>query len=110
MQTPIFNTSDTVYLRESAALGFIEAYIVDSIIHHPNGTLTYQCITHLKPPTATMTMGDRHRGTTRRYLEFLEQDLATYCEALELAEANLSTQLATIQARRLSAGCDTGTE
>lgn len=104
-QAPIYNQGDTVYLRDSAALGFLEAYIVKSIVHRPDGLIHYYLSTHLKPPTANMTMGDRNTGRVLRQITFYESDLISYCEALVLAIENTEKQLASLQAQYVISGC-----
>jgi len=109
-QAPIYSQGDTVYLRDSAALGFLEAYIVQSIVHRPDGVIQYYLATHLKPPAVNMTMGDRNTGRVLRQLTFLETDLISYCEALVLAIDNTEKQLAALQAQYAISGCGEGTE
>ena len=111
-RAPIYSPGDTVYLKDSAALGFLEAYIVQSIHHLPDSTIRYRLSTHLKPPTANMTMGDRNRGTILKSLSLFESELVPYCEALALAIDNVTKQLASLQAQFEVSGCqiDEGTE
>lgn len=111
-QAPLYNQGDTVYLRDSAALGFLEAYIVHTITHRPDGLIVYSLSTHLKPPAANMTMGDRNTGRVLHPLTFFEHELVSYCDALALAVANTQKQLAKLQAQQAISGClpDAGTE
>jgi hypothetical protein len=101
---PIYNIGDVVYLRESAALGFLEAYAIHSMRYLPNGTVLYKMITSLAPPTAVQSIGDR--VTTQRIhpLEVLETELVDYCDALTLCHSNLQAQLANIESLALAAG------
>lgn len=111
-QAPIYTQGDTVYLRDSAALGFLEAYIIQTITHRADGLIIYNLATHLKPPTANMTMGDRNTGRVLLPLTFFEHELVPYCEALELAIANTQKQLVKLQAQQAVSGClpDEGTD
>lgn len=102
---PIYSPGDTVYLRDSAALGFLEAYIVKTITHRPDGQIQYYLSTHLKPPAANMTMGDRNTGRVLKQITFFEYDLITYCEAIILAIENTEKQLASLQAQYAASGC-----
>jgi len=109
---PLYSQGETVYLRDSAALGFLEAYVINSITHRPDGLIEYKLATHLKPPTANMTMGDRNTGRVLHQLTFFEGDLILFCEALSLAIDNTELQLARLQAVSLASGCvpDEGTD
>jgi hypothetical protein len=95
---PLYNIGDVVYLRESAALGFLEAYIIKEMTHQPDGNLVYTLVTSLKPPEAVQTIGDRVTGQLALPIKFYEEDLIEYTEALELCISNLQTQLNTLQA------------
>ena len=108
---PLYDQGDTVYLKDSAALGFLEAYIVQTIVHRADGSIVYHLATYLKPPAANMTIGDRNTGRVLHGLSFFESELITYCEALSLAIVNSQAQLASLQAQSEVSGCqDTGTD
>lgn len=112
-EAPLYSQGETVYIKESAALGFLEAYIVDTITHLPTGVIHYELISSLAPPAANMTMGDRNIGRRKLPVTFIESDLITYCDALDLAISNTQVQLSTLQALQDAAGCidaGTGTE
>jgi hypothetical protein len=94
---PIYNIGQTVYLRESATLGFLEAYIIKAIAYQPNGQLVYELTTYLKPPGSLQTIGDRVTGRVPLPIRFFEGDLIEYREALEICIANLQTQLNALQ-------------
>ena len=94
---PVYNIGQTVYLRESAALGFLEAYNVKEIVYQPNGKLYYTLVTSLKPPAAVQTIGDRVTGLQVLPIKFYEEDLIGYREALEMCIANLQIQLNDLQ-------------
>lgn len=101
-----YDIGDTVYLRESAALGFLEAYIIKSLRVIPDGNVLYKLIVSLKQPVSGQTMGDRVVGVQEIPLEMYESDLVSYCDALELCEINLASQLANIQSLRSNSDCD----
>jgi hypothetical protein len=97
---PIYNIGSIVYLKESAALGFLEAYAVKEMAYQPNGALIYTLVTSLKSPDANQTIGDRITGQTVLPIRFYESDLIEYTEAIDLCIANLQTQLAMLQRLR----------
>lgn len=100
---PIYNIGQIVYLRDSAAIGFLEAYIIGSIAHQPDGRIVYTLVTSLKQPSAVLTIGDRITGQKALPIKFFESDLIGYVEALDMCIQNLQTQLSTLQALRLNA-------
>jgi len=99
---PFYDIGQIVYLKESAALGFLEAYAVKEMRYEPTGKLVYTLITFLKPPAANQTIGDRITGQQVLPILFYEEDLVEYAEALELCIANLQAQLDALQ--RLQSG------
>jgi hypothetical protein len=94
---PIYNIGQTVYLKESAALGFLEAYIIKNMAYEPNGRLIYTLVTSLKSPAAVQTIGDRVTGQLALPIRFYEEDLIEYRVALETCIANLQNQLTHLQ-------------
>ena len=102
---PKFNPGQIIYLQESAALGFLEALIIQHVGMDQSGRWLYTLATYTKAPTAAQTIGDRIIAIPKRRLpiSFYEEDLLLYCDALALCIANLQAQLANLQA--LQAGC-----
>lgn len=96
-KAPLYDIGQTVYLRESAALGFLEAYLVKDMGYQPNGRLIYTLVTSLKSPAAVQTIGDRVTGQRTLPIRFYEEDLIGYKEALEICIANLQNQLVALQ-------------
>jgi hypothetical protein len=96
-KAPVYDIGQTVYLKESASLGFLEAYIIKDMGYQPSGRLIYTLATSLKSPTAIQTIGDRVTGQRTLPIRFYEEDLIGYKEALELCISNLQTQLAALQ-------------
>ena len=109
---PLYSPGDTVYLRDSAALGFLEAYIVKTITYRADGQIQYYLATHLNPPTVSMTMGDRNTGRVLKQITFFEHDLIVFCDAIVLAITNTEKQLAALLAQYAvsCAGDEDGTE
>lgn len=107
---PLYNIGQTIYLRESASLGFIEAYTIKRPTYELDGTIFYELVTGARAPDAVATIGDRITGRPVLPLKLRESDLILYCPALELAIDNLALQLTQLQNLRLSAGCPDVTE
>jgi hypothetical protein len=96
-KAPTYDIGQVVYLRESAALGFVEAYIVKDMAYQPDGKLVYTLLTSLKQPDAVQTIGDRITGQKTLPIRFYEEDLIGYKEALGTSIASLQNQLNTLQ-------------
>ncbi|MFA5766578.1 MAG: hypothetical protein WC919_01475 [Candidatus Paceibacterota bacterium] len=99
-RAPIYNIGQTVYLAESAALGFLEAYIIKEIAYQPSGKIVYTLATSLKQPSAVQTIGDRVTGQRALPIKFYEEDLIGYEQALDACIANLQNQLTALQRLR----------
>jgi hypothetical protein len=96
-KAPLYDIGQIVYLKESAALGFLEAYAIKDMGYQPNGKLIYTLVTSLKSPAAVQTIGDRITGQRVLPIRFYEEDLIEYREALEMCILNLQTQLNALQ-------------
>jgi len=103
--TPLYDFNDIVYLRESAALGFIEPVRIAGISKVAN-TWTYTISMSVSQPTPVSHYGDRIHRVQGSVLYFTEEEFVLLCDALELAEANAQKQLDNLQAQRASL-CDT---
>lgn len=99
MSTPLYDINDTVYLKESAALGFLEAVRISGIVKQAAGWL-YTIEARSAQPTAPTLYGDRIAFTNRATLYFSEDELITLCNALDLAEAHALAVLSRIQAQK----------
>lgn len=106
-KAPIYNIGQVVYLKESAALGFLEAYAIKSIAYDPAGRILYGLSTSVRSPNAVQTVGDRITGLHAPPLSFYEEDLILFCAALDLCIANLQLQLTNLQTLR--SNCNQGT-
>lgn len=100
-QKPIYNPGDIVYLKESAAIGFLEAYKVVHAKFNADGTVAYVLDTSVKSPTVA-TFGDMVGPPRYSALTINESDLVDYCGGLDLAIAVHERQLASLQAKRAS--------
>jgi len=105
LNAPIYDIGSTVYLRESAAIGFVEGYKVQSVRYSVSGSVIYKLAFYAKSPNAAATIGDRITGLHVMPVEMRETDLITYCEALDLAIANLEEQLTSLNRLKSSSDC-----
>lgn len=85
MANPKFNVDEVVYLTESAKVGSIESYKVSGVRQDPSGAWLYRISIPRRPPNSNMTYGDRN--ALRRDLDFelSEDELTTFCNAVEIA-------------------------
>lgn len=98
---PLYEPGDIVYLRESAALGFLEAVQINGLMYGPNGWL-YTVRSKASQPMAFTHYGDRVSLVNGSVLYFSEDEFVTVCDAQVLVEANLQAQLDRIKAQRSS--------
>lgn len=101
MSVPTYDVGDIAYLRESAALGFIEAVRITGV-HKYNNEWVYTVGSRVANPQHEAVYGDRISQVHAQTLYFSENELVTLCDALALAEANALNNLQRIQAQRLS--------
>jgi hypothetical protein len=98
---PLYEPGDIVYLRESAALGFLEAVQISTLMYGPNGWV-YTTRSRAGQPTALSHYGDRASLVNGVTLYFSEDEFVTVCDAQLLVEANLQAQLDRIRSQRSS--------
>jgi hypothetical protein len=106
--SPKFGVGDSVYFKESAALGFIEATRVSGVHLGQNGWL-YTTATTLSPPSPGAYQ-DRRSLVGTQILYYTEDELCDKCEALILAEANAKRNYDRIKAQRQAICPDSPTE
>ncbi len=96
---PLFGVGDTVYFKESAQQGFLEAIKISTIHISASGQWSYHISFGLKQPDPP-TFGDRitHQRPTTPY--FNESELITFCDAAQIIESVLTQRLAEIQRQR----------
>jgi hypothetical protein len=102
---PLYDIDDILYLRESAALGFLEPVKISSMTLSRQGWV-YQVSAKISGARAPSTSGDRISLVTGNLLYFGESEFVDQCDALALVEANLQAALDRIQAQRASACSD----
>lgn len=103
---PLYEPGDIVYLRESAALGFLEAVQINGLMYGPNGWI-YTTRSRASQPIAPSHYGDRVSLVNGVTLYFSEDEFITVCDAQLLVEANLQIQLDRIKSQRSSQCSDT---
>jgi len=98
---PTYDTNDVVYLRESAAIGRIEAARISGVVRGKESWL-YTITFGASSPTAPAIRGDRIGHVVPKTVFYSEDELISLCEALEIAEAQAQSALDLIQAQRAS--------
>jgi len=99
MSAPLYDIGDSVYLRESAALGFIEAVRISGVSKQSTGWV-YTIEARSAQPMAPTVYGDRIATTNRAILYFSEDEFLPLCDALNLAEEHALSVLSKIQAQK----------
>ena len=85
MSQPKYKINNTIYLRESAMLGFIESYKVNGIIYDSHTSQWMYQINIKNRGPATSLMVDRVDLRAQESLYFKESELIEFCEAINLA-------------------------
>ncbi len=99
---PLYDIGDIIYLRESAAIGFLEAVKISGVMLNRQGWI-YTIEAKAGQPRAPSHIGDRITAVQGTLLYFSEDEFVVHCDALALVEANLQDQLDRVQAQRTSA-------
>lgn len=106
---PAYSSGDVVYLRESAALGFIESYQIDGIYYdNTNRQWIYTIDVRHRGPAPSTTI-DRVDLRNRERLRFREDELVGFCEAIQLAIDETENRLSKLQSIR-DAQCSESSE
>ena len=98
MTNPKYDYGAVVYLKESAALGFIERMRISGVHLHQNGWV-YTIDASLSPPSPGNFV-DRRSHINTQQLYFSEDEFVTLCDAYLLAEANAKATYDRIKASR----------
>lgn len=104
MNNPKYIIDEVVYIKESSAIGFIEAARIAGISYGNDGWL-YTLRSNIASPRAPATYGDKNLFARYGELIYSEDELITYCEALTLAEGHAQRILTNIQTQ-LSSFCN----
>lgn len=99
MTAPKYAIGDIKYVRESAALGFLEAVKISGVRLENNFWL-YNIAAGVGQPLAPSLYGDRTSLINGNVLYFTEDELIDHCQALTLAEARAQQVLSDIQAKK----------
>lgn len=101
MANPLYALGDTVYLKESAALGSLEAVRIGGMMKGSTGWL-YSIQTASPSPLGSTFYGDKRSLTNGALLYFSESEFVSQCAALEIVEANLLRAYNTVHAQRIA--------
>ncbi len=99
-ETPVYKEGDTAYLRESAALGFLEAVTISGLVRQ-NGNWLYS-VKFGGMSRSVALYGDRISLVNSKMVYFSQNELISLCDALALAEANARRVLERLQAQYIS--------
>jgi len=97
--TPLYKINDVVYLRESAALGFLEAVRISGI-SKINSSWLYTVHAGRMGAIAPTHFGDRISMTQGNILNFTEDEFVSEYDAMALSQANLQRQLDKIKLQK----------
>lgn len=97
MTNPLYAPGDVVYLRESAAMGFLEAVKISGA-HIGKDGWQYSINASMSPPAGAYL--DRRSGIGTQVLYYTEDEFVTVCDAYVLAEANAKLNYDRIKAQR----------
>lgn len=109
MSNPKYGTGDTVYLRESASIGILEAWRIGSVSSNYPGQWLYTVEAARSQPTSGSFVGDRKQLVTGVTVFYTEDSFVSFCEALSIARQTLTSRLEHIDSL-LAANCDLGTD
>lgn len=108
MTNPTFAYGDVVYLKESAAIGYLEAVKIAGLHYGQNGWL-YSIAASFNPSSPGVVQERRSLiGTQTLY--YSEDELVVHRDALVLAEANAKTQFERLRAQRQELYPEIGTD
>jgi hypothetical protein len=96
MATPKYNINDIIYLRESAALGFLEAVRISGV-YKKGAEWLYTIYAGIAGAANANYYGDRRTLVNGSILHFTESELISEYDALLLTKANLQRQLDKIE-------------
>ncbi len=98
MTPPLYDVNTVVYLKESAALGFLEAVSISGISREFDRWI-YTIRTRSGLNSAVGLYGDRISVSHGKLLRFNEDELVSMCDALRLAVANQRSVLEKLEAQ-----------
>lgn len=96
MQTPLYDVGNRVYLRESAAMGFLEPVVISGVMLGVGGWL-YSWRAGPDPSASGRSSGDRRSFGSGHQLYLDESEIVDLCTAIGLAELNMMAALSRLQ-------------
>lgn len=97
MKNPKYNPGDTIYLRESAVLGFIESYKIDNVSYDKSTSQWMYNVNVKHRGPAPSTTIDRVTLRNSECLLFRESELIEFCDAIQLAIDESENRLAKLK-------------
>ncbi len=91
--TPRFGINEVVYYRESAMLGYLEALRVQGVQYDSVVDRTFYYFTFKKTKLNNQTVGDANDLRNDNTIKIIEEELLTFCEALDVKIAWLQREL-----------------
>lgn len=101
MVQPKYDIGAVVYLRESAAVGSLEAVKISGIHKIATGWV-YSIAAGIAGATAPAIFGDRITAINGATLFYTEDELLSVCDALVLVEANVLARYRSVHAQRIA--------
>lgn len=96
---PLFRRGDTVYLRESAEIGKLEAFKITSIKQVVDGRWVYEINIGKKPPAQGLIGDTWDARFAEPNIAYLESELIEVCEAIDIAVVRTQLQINGVQNR-----------
>lgn len=98
MNSPTYSINDVVYLKESAAIGFLEAVRISSVTLGQIGWI-YTVNFNASRPVNASTYGDRIVFNQGAAVYYTENEFVNHCEALTMALAYHQAAVSKISAQ-----------
>jgi hypothetical protein len=104
-EPPVYSINDIVYLKGSAAIGFLESYKITGLRFDVQlDAWIYEIGLSFNITGAPITIGDnitlKGRTNEHNILHFTEDELIEFCEAAQMVETVLEQRLSRIREQR----------
>lgn len=90
---PRFGINEVVYNRESSLLGYLEAMRIVGVQFDPEVGRNFYYFTFKKTAISNQTVGDANTLKHSNTIKIIEEELLTYCEALDYKIGYLQQEL-----------------